>query len=176
MRTHEASRLKGTIVITRQEGTMVGALHDVLLAPETCHLVAISVTHEILGGEQFVPAGEVEFLGRDAVLIRSEGSLVDDRTDLPDPGVRIQTLLLGKPVVTDDGRELGRIYDLALKGSRHLVGAVYLDEERELPVIPAELSIEPEQVRVPPRYADRVTVAGAPADFWFGSGASPAPH
>lgn len=115
-RVTRASELEGMPVVTLDTATTVAELRDVLFDPERSTVIGFTLrgrgllSSPLLG---ILPVEWVRSIGRDAVMIASEESLVRDRDGMQ-ATVGQQEEIIGKEVVTDTGASLGTIRDVVM--------------------------------------------------------------
>jgi len=118
-----ASQINGLPVVTARGGDDVAEVRDVIYDPGVGRLVGLTLNKRgFLSGrrKEVLPAEAIHAIGRDAVMIVDEESLIRPK-DAPEEVGRPATdrNVLGNDVLTESGVNLGVVEDLAL-----LVGGV----------------------------------------------------
>jgi len=113
-----ASQITGLPVVTVRGGDDVAEVRDVIYSPEEGRLAGLTLNKRgFLAGRrrEVLPSGAIHAIGRDAVMVEDESSLVLPQ-DAPDevthagPGRNV----LGDDVLTEGGVSIGVVRDLAL--------------------------------------------------------------
>jgi len=113
-----ASQINGLPVVTVHGGDDVAEVRDVIYNPEAGRLVGLTLNKRgFLSGRsrEVLPAEAIHAIGRDAVMILDESSLVlpeDAPDDVARPGT--DRNVVGDDVLTESGVSLGAVRDLAL--------------------------------------------------------------
>jgi uncharacterized protein YrrD len=123
-----ASQINGLAVVTVRSGEDVAEVRDVIYDPQAGRLVGLTLNKRgFFSGRrrEVLPAGEIHAIGRDAVMILDEDSLVapdDAADDLAHPAGDRD--VIGNDVLTEGGVSLGVVRDLALLvgGTGEVVG------------------------------------------------------
>jgi len=116
-RVARAAELIGQPVVTLDQATTAGEVRDVLIDPERSRLVGFTVRGTGLLGSPLVgilPAEGVQSIGRDAVMIATESSIIRGREGMQASLGQHQDII-GKEVVTDGGASLGEVTDIVLE-------------------------------------------------------------
>lgn len=113
-----ASQIRGLPVVTIRGGEDVAEVRDVIYSPEAGRLVGMTLNKRgFFSGRrrEVLPADAVHAIGRHAVMIVDDSSLTA-RDDAPDDVGRPATgrNVIGNDVLTEGGRSLGVVRDLAL--------------------------------------------------------------
>lgn len=102
-------------IITRDDGKIIYRIDDVVFDPESCRIIALLAEGGSLFAQaKIVPFEKIEAIGPSAVTIASKNDVV-----AAGKHPKIEALLSkeydvrGKRVVTEDGKELGVITDIA---------------------------------------------------------------
>lgn len=105
------SELVGKSILTADSGEKLGTVADLLL--ENAHVVGIVLGGGWFGGEKILPFTDVQAVGRDAVVARSQGGVVDARQwhEQKRQAARASHLR-DKLVVTTGGRQIGAVRDV----------------------------------------------------------------
>lgn len=116
-RVVRATDLIGRAVVTLDRAVAVGEVRDVLFDPERSRIVGFTLrglgllSAPLLG---ILPGEWVRSIGRDAVMIDSESSVVSDRDGMQ-AAVGDQQEVIGREVVTDAGTSLGKVSDIVIE-------------------------------------------------------------
>ncbi|HSH21881.1 MAG TPA: PRC-barrel domain-containing protein [Candidatus Caenarcaniphilales bacterium] len=116
-RVIRAAELIGRPVITLDTATGIGEVRDVLFDPLRSRVVGFTLrgrgllASPLLG---ILPIEWVQSIGRDAVMVASDTSLVRDRDGMQ-AVVGQQEEVVGKEVVNEGGASLGTVSDLVLE-------------------------------------------------------------
>jgi uncharacterized protein YrrD len=152
-----ASQINGLPVVTVKGGEDVAEVRDVIYSPEAGRLVGLTLNkrgffagrhHEVL------PAEAIHAIGKDAVMILDESSLVPPE-DAPDDIARPATErnVIGDDVLTEGGVSLGIVQDLVLLvGSSGEVVGYQIEKPGEGPgyiPLPAQLAVSGTALVVP---------------------------
>ena len=113
-----ASQINGLPVVTIAGGDDVAEVRDVIYSPEEGRLVGLTLNKRgFFAGRsrQVLPADSIHAIGRDAVMVADESSLVLPE-DAPDDVGRpaADRNVVGDDVLTEGGVSLGTVRDLAL--------------------------------------------------------------
>jgi uncharacterized protein YrrD len=120
---HRVSEIIGKPIVSTETGDQLGSVSDALVAGE--RVVGLVVGVGLFAKEHVLPFGNVQTLGGDTVLARTE-------PDMPEPaqwrhsGVKPTrcSAILGKPVVTTGGRRLGEVSDLLINAQTGTFGQI----------------------------------------------------
>ncbi len=113
-----ASQINGLPVVTVHGGDDVAEVRDVIYSPEAGRLVGLTLNKRgFLSGRrrEVLPADAIHAIGREAVMILDESSLVapeDAPEDVRHPAT--ERNVIGDDVLTEGGTSLGVVRDLAL--------------------------------------------------------------
>lgn len=113
-----ASQINGLPVVTVHGGEDVAEVRDVIYEPEAGRLVGLTLNKRgFFSGRrrEVLPADAIYAIGRDAVMILDESSLTapaDAPDDIGHPAT--ERNVIGDDVLTEGGRSLGVVRDLAL--------------------------------------------------------------
>lgn len=152
--TAPASEALGDMVISHAEGANLGSVKDVYIDTEKKCVSGISFRPNIFTDTSWIAAKNIEIFGEDVILVSSKEAsmeLVDDVTR----GTSLRELK-GHPVVTDDGKRLGTLQDLELRGSDRAISELFIDQHRHVAVTPDEIKVGPDEIVVPASYENRV--------------------
>jgi uncharacterized protein YrrD len=113
-----ASQINGLPVVTVRGGEDVAEVRDVIYNPEAGRLVGLTLNKRgFFSGRlrEVLPAEAIHAIGRDAVMIQDESSLTDPEAAPDDVGhPATERNVIGDDVLTEGGRSLGVVRDLAL--------------------------------------------------------------
>ena len=110
----KGKRLIDRPILSLADGVRVGAVKDVILGPENDQVIGL-LTDEggLLSSAHFVPLGEVQSFGKDAIVVRSTDSVLPaDRAPDIKAILERDTSLLGIKVFTDTGEAQGTVNDV----------------------------------------------------------------
>ena len=113
-----ASQINGLPVVTVRGGEDIAEIRDVIYSPEAGRLVGLTLNKRgFLSGRrrEVLPAEAIHAIGRHAVMVAAESSLVlpedaPDDVGHPEPNRNV----VGNDVLTEGGVSLGKVRDLAL--------------------------------------------------------------
>lgn len=113
-----ATQVRGLPVVTVRGGEDVAEVRDLIYDPEAGRLVGVTLNKRgFFAGRrrEVLAAGSIHAIGRDAVMILDESGLTE-RDDAPDDVGHPATgrNVIGDDVLTEGGRSLGVVRDLAL--------------------------------------------------------------
>lgn len=126
-RLARAGELIGMPIVTLEGATTVGEVKDVLVDPGRSRIIGFTVRgHGLLSSPLIgiLPGESVHAIGRDALMIAAESSIVRERAGMAGT-LADQQEVVGKEVVTRGGASLGTINDVVLEiegGSAQVVG------------------------------------------------------
>ncbi len=113
-----ASQINGLPVVTVRGGEDVAEVRDVIYDPEAGRLVGLTLNKRgFFSGrrKEVLPAEQIHAIGRDAVMILDDSCLTapeDAAADVGHPAT--ERNVIGDDVLTEGGRSLGVVRDLAL--------------------------------------------------------------
>jgi len=135
------SELKGRAVVNFEDATNIGAVEDLMVQPESHHIVSVKVRTGMFHSAEVIPVTDVKNVGEDAVTISvavagvdithmadsnsaeqyvrkahssSVGSTASTKSaESSQPLIEI-TSLLGNKVVTDAGTMVGKLRDVLI--------------------------------------------------------------
>lgn len=101
----------GLSVVEKEHGSTVGTVRGLLVDADAKKVTALTIDEANRRRKRYLPFADVVSIEHDAVMIPSAGTLTD-RGRYRDTG--ILDSLYGRTVLTEDGRELGKIigYDV----------------------------------------------------------------
>jgi uncharacterized protein YrrD len=112
---HRITELVGKPIVSADTGERIGKVSDVLVDPQSQHVLGLVVAGGLLGGEHVLPYTGVQTLGTDAVVARSGSAVIDRKEWHQQAAESIRTSTLQqKRVLTTSGRALGSIGDVFL--------------------------------------------------------------
>ncbi len=113
-----ASAIAGLPVVTVRGGEDVAEVRDVIYDPEAGRLAGLTLNKRgFLSGRcrEVLPASSVHGIGRNAVMVVDESSLVLPEAAPDEVGApATERNVLGNDVLTEGGESLGRVTDLVL--------------------------------------------------------------
>jgi uncharacterized protein YrrD len=74
------SELRGRPIVASDAGEKLGTVEDVLIDERSGRVAALVVGGGLFSKERVLPFEEVQVMGRDAVVVKSQQSVVDART------------------------------------------------------------------------------------------------
>jgi uncharacterized protein YrrD len=110
-----ASEVVGKAIVSAESGERIGTAADLLLDERRTHLVGIVVSDGWFSPERVLPFAEVQAIGRDVIVTRTSGGILDAR-QWRDQGMSVARAsgLKDKQVITDAGRTVGNVKDVCL--------------------------------------------------------------
>lgn len=110
---HRVSEIIGKPTVSAETGDRLGKVADALLADGGINVVAIVLGGGLLGKERVLPFHDIQTLGGDTVLARTESG-IREPLEWRRAGVKAtrSSALRGKPVVTVGGQRVGEVSDL----------------------------------------------------------------
>ncbi|HWC86814.1 MAG TPA: PRC-barrel domain-containing protein [Solirubrobacteraceae bacterium] len=112
------SSIRGLPVVTIDGGEDVAEVRDLIYDPEAGRVVGLTLNKRgFLAGRrrEVLPAEGVHGIGRDAVMIASEGSLVAPKAAPAELGsASAERDVTGNEVLTEQGKSLGRVKDVVV--------------------------------------------------------------
>ncbi len=111
---HKGKAVIGKEILTLDDGVKLEKVHDLVVDPEGTQVVALVVTEGgFMSSSRVVPFDQIESFGKDAVVVRSVGSIVSATAD---PALHAlvdrEEKILGKHVFTTTGDEQGSVADI----------------------------------------------------------------
>jgi uncharacterized protein YrrD len=122
----KGKRLIDRPILSLADGVRVGAVKDIILGPDNDQVMGL-LTDEggLLSSAHFVPLGEVQAFGKDAIVVRSTDSVLPaDRAPEIKEILQRDTSLLGIKVFTDTGEAQGTVNDVYFDESSGRVTAL----------------------------------------------------
>lgn len=120
------SALEGKPVISARSAQKVGTVDDALADSSQWKIVALKIKPLKRGPDRIVSAEHVRAIGRDAVIIDSQDSLLTPEMASGMANLKSLSSLMHCRVITEGGEVLGTVYDLDLDPtSRQLTGILY---------------------------------------------------
>lgn len=109
------SDIVGKPIISAESGEKLGKVSDVLVDREGSRVVGVVMRKGLLASERVLPYGDVQALGDDAVVARSERGVIGPQ-EWNDRGVESarSSTLLDKRVLTSGGHRIGAVKDVHL--------------------------------------------------------------
>lgn len=147
---HRVSDMIGKTVVSVSSGDKLGTVSDGLLEPDGVRLIGLVVRHGLLGTEHVLPLTDVQTVGRDALLVRSDEHLMSaSEWHKADVGATRSSSVRGRRVVTAAGEEIGRVSDFLSEEQTGAFGGLEV-ESRSL------AGLRSRRMVVPPSSAPRV--------------------
>lgn len=110
---YRLSDMIGKPVVSTSSGDKLGTVSDALLDASAVQVVGLVVRHGLLAKEQVLPLEDVERVGRDAVLARSDEHLMTSREWRDsDVAATRSSAIRGRRVMTASGEQLGALSDI----------------------------------------------------------------
>jgi len=111
--------LIGKPVITLDDGAQIGETHDVVYNPREGRLIGFTLLQGAglfrRGDTYWLPAEDIRALGEDAVTIMTADHLVRVEGDVNEYAAQAGQGVLGKRLMTEDGKFLGAIDDVLIE-------------------------------------------------------------
>ena len=114
---HRVSEIIGKPLLSAQTGDRLGRVSDALLTEGGVKVIAIVLGGGLIGKERVLPFHDIQTLGGDSMLARTECG-IRDPGEWRQAGVSATrwSTLRGRPVVSADGKRLGEVTDVFIKG------------------------------------------------------------
>ncbi len=113
--------LIGKPVITLADGKQIGETHDVVYSATAGRLVGFTLLQNAglfkHGDTYWLPAASIHSLGEDAITVQADDSLTAVEGDVNEYAAQAGHGVLGKRLMTDDGKFLGAIDDVLIERS-----------------------------------------------------------
>ena len=124
MATRTGRELAGLAVITLNGGERLGRVEDVLFLPSSGQVAGLLVDRGgMFSRPKFLPAGQIQSVGADAVTVAGEEALAEAG---PDPAAVASKTLDGRPVLNQAGTVLGKVTDVIVDTDSLLITALVL--------------------------------------------------
>ena len=148
------AELRGILVIELENGSILGSVSGMTVDPQS-GTIATLVYKTKKGTKQkfFVPKEQVEKIGRDVVLLKSDTGKPIDKIEEA-PGLSLKELQ-GCRVITLEGKHLGTLVDIDFSPSDWRVSELELAEGKRVAVEAKELKIG-DDILVPAEYEKRL--------------------
>src|SRR3954471_12638948 len=127
-----ARQLDGRAVVDIDAAEKLGKIDEIILDPDAARIAAFTVTRaeSLLDGKHHVtvPASSVHALGPDALTVRHRAAVepLDDTAYRALPRV---SDIIGRKVVSESGRLLGRIDDVLIDGENGTIVGYALSDQ-----------------------------------------------
>jgi sporulation protein YlmC with PRC-barrel domain len=130
---YRVSRIIGKIVVLAETGDRLGSVSDALLEDGGRRIVGLVLGSGLLAKQHVMPFDDVQAVGGDAVLARTDAGIVGPR-EWRKSGVRTMrsSELRGREVVTAGGERLGTVSDLLVNEKTGAFDAVEVAWRRRL--------------------------------------------
>lgn len=155
--TEALSELRGMPVFTADTGNRLGEVDHVFIDPDSRSIRALAFHNRRADKETYVLREDVTMLGEDLLMIRS-ADVAKSVEDGAEPGRRFRKLR-GLSVVTDAGQNLGKLEDFDVTRGDGLLSELHLSGGDSLPVSPRDVTIGPDVILVPGKYAAKIVHA-----------------
>jgi uncharacterized protein YrrD len=110
-----AAQIVGKLIVTADTGEKVGEAADLLVDESGQRIVGVVVRSGLLGRETVLPYEEVQAVGGDAIVARSqERVMTPQEWHEHGPHASRSSSLKNRRVVTTEGRQLGTIRDMCV--------------------------------------------------------------
>jgi uncharacterized protein YrrD len=107
------SHVVGRPVVASETGERVGHVADVLLDPGSHQIIGLVMAGGVFAAEHVLPYGDVQTLGKDAVIARAGRGLLDPgEWHRQGTAATRSSALRHRRVLTTSGRQLGEIDDV----------------------------------------------------------------
>jgi uncharacterized protein YrrD len=112
---HHSHQLIGKPIVSAETGHKLGEVADLLLDDEQGRLVGVVIGGGMFGTERVLPYGDVQTIGPDVIVARSESGVLDAKQWRERGTHAARTSgLKHRRVVTADGRDIGTINDICV--------------------------------------------------------------
>lgn len=112
---YRVSDMIGKPVVSTSSGDKLGTVSDALLDASAATVVGLIVRHGLIPKEHVLPLADVQRVGRDSVLARTEEHLMSSREWREgDLEATRSSALRGRRVVTAGGEQLGAVSDILI--------------------------------------------------------------
>lgn len=152
------SEMIGKTVVSTESGEKLGTISDALVDPSGVRLMGLVVGHGVLGKEQVLPLEDVQTVGRDTVLAKSDQHMMDPREwHTTQTDATRTSKIQGRPVVTGAGQRIGHVKDLLVEEGTGRFGGLEVERSsmgglrhhRSVISPPASPRIGPDAIVVP---------------------------
>jgi len=115
MATQTGREMEGLAVVTLSGGERLGRINDLVFHPATGRVTGFLVDRGgMFSKPKFLPAGQVQSLGADAVTVAGADALLDASPTQSDPAELAVKLLDGRPVLSQAGNAIGKVSDVVV--------------------------------------------------------------
>ena len=115
MATRTGRELAGLAVVTLTGGERLGRVDDVVFHPATGQITGLLVDRGgMFSKPKFLPAGQIQSVGADAVTVTGEDALTEANPTLPGSAELASKALDGRPVLTQAGTVIGKVADVSV--------------------------------------------------------------
>ena len=153
------STLHENLVVSYEEGDILGKVGEVYFDKRTCRIKGISVMTKFQepGDKNFVKFEAIHKLGNSVVIVSNEESVETAPDGLVGSSLRA---LNGIKIVTEEGEHLGELSDVNVIAKTGVVKDILVFGDRKIPVDVEKdsISIGPHMIVVPATYKDKITV------------------
>ena len=113
---YRLSEMIGKPVVSTDSGDKLGTISDALLDASAASVVGLVVRHGLIPKEEVLPLADVQRVGRDAVLARTQEHLVGSREwRKGEVEATRSSEVMGRRVVTVAGEQLGVVSDILIE-------------------------------------------------------------
>jgi uncharacterized protein YrrD len=112
---YRLSEMIGKPVVSTDSGDKMGTITDALLDASAATVLGLVIRHGLIPKDEVLPLADVQRVGRDAVLARTEEHLMGSR-DWRKGEVEVtrSSEVMGRRVVTAAGEQLGAVSDILI--------------------------------------------------------------
>jgi sporulation protein YlmC with PRC-barrel domain len=154
--TEHATEILGYTVIAHKEGAQMGRVSHVFVDPKTKAMSGLTFKSRFMADEQWIGVQDIELLGKDVILVRTEASAKRLGADESAHGRSLKELR-GTAIVTMEGKKIGTLEDVDFADDGSTISGLHLNGGRQLAVEIDALNIGVDQVMVPAEYENRIT-------------------
>jgi uncharacterized protein YrrD len=149
-----ASELKGLIVLSLEEGKLLGKVSKVFVDKEDAALSGIMIKDQFWSmGHQYISVKEIQSLGEDVIYVKSKKSLSTPNNAKQDISLKD---LQGHWVTTHNGRHLGQFEDAMFTTTNWKVTEVMMSEDKRLAIQLGDITFGTDEILVPAEYSSKV--------------------
>lgn len=145
-----ASKILGLPVISFDNGEKLETVEDIIYSDKSNSVIALLVrTGGAFSTSQVLPFNKIRSLGEDAIIVSSADTIVNiDTVEDIHQSLKDQVNVRGKIIMTEDGKNLGVVSDLAIDPVSGKVlgyqasGGIFHDLYEGKPYVPAPITIK----------------------------------
>jgi len=128
---YRVNEMTGKPVVSVAGGEKLGEIADALIDPGRVSLIGLVVGNGRLGKEHVLPFDDVQTVGRDAVLVRTDEHLMTPRAwREAEISATRSTALRGRRVITAAGDEVGHVSDVLIDEANGTFAGLEVDHVR----------------------------------------------